>query len=252
MTRKISLISTALLLLSFHMLAQTQKQIQRKDSVSVSAGIPKEQLALEDRLNAIVSQGNQSLRSGNADDAIKQYENALDLVQKQPLLAEHKNYVLDRLANGYVQGNRGKEAIPIYLQLLAERSRDCESRSTAVSNCADAQYSLGMARLHAADVEGALASLRDAETNYANAEKMSESHEFSVIQVKEQAQTKLWIAVALFQLGRTEEATAAVEAAIPQLTRVQSDASVSVGIRDDAARSLQDAKAFLERLKAAR
>lgn len=251
MIRKIFLVSSAIALLSFQMLAQTDNQIHRKDSVTVSAGIPKEQLALEDQLNAIVSQGNQALRAGNAGDAIKQYENALDLVQKQPLLTERKNSVLDRLANGYVQGNRAKDAIPIYSQLLAARSRDCESQSAAVSNCADAQYSLGMAKLQAADFEGALVSLRDAETNYAKAEKVNSSHEFSVIQVKEQAQTNLWIAVALFQLGKTEEAATAVEAAIPQLTRVQSDQSVLVGIRDDAARSLQDAQAFLKRLKAA-
>jgi hypothetical protein len=194
--------------------AQTNEQIQRPDSVTVSAGIPKEQLALEDRLNAIVGQGNQALRGGNASDAITQYESALELVQKQPLLAERKNYVLDRLANGYVQGNRAKDAIPIYSQLLDARSRDCESRSAALSNCADVQFSLGMAKLHAVDFEGALATLRDAESNYFKAEKVSESHEFSAIQVKEQAQTNLWIAVALFQLGKTEDATTTLEAAI--------------------------------------
>jgi hypothetical protein len=80
-----------------------------------------------------------------------------------------------------------------------------------LSNCADVQFSLGMAKLHAADFEGALATLRDAETNYVKAEKMSESHKFSAIQVKEQAQTNLWIAVALFQLAKTEEATTTLE-----------------------------------------
>jgi len=251
MLHKNVLVFSVLALCSIQTVTQGDKQVQRKDSITVSAGISKEQLALEDRLNEIVSQGNQALRSGNAADAIKQYEIAFDLVQKQPLLAERKNYVLDKLANGYVQGNRAKDAIPIYSQLLAARNRDCESQSAAVSNCADAQYSLGMAKLHAGDFDGALVSLQDAETNYAKAEKLSDSHEFVVIQVKEQAQTNLWIAVTLFQLGKTEEATTIVEAAIPQLTRVQSDASLLVGIRDDAARSLQDAQAFLKRLKAA-
>jgi tetratricopeptide (TPR) repeat protein len=251
MTRKIFLVFTALALLPFQMVAQTDKRVQRKDSVAVSAGIPKEQLALEDQLNAIVGLGNQALRGGNAADAIKQYESALELVQKQPLLAERKNYVLDRLANGYVQGNRAKDAIPIYSQLLAARSRDCEPQSAAISTCADVQFSLGMAKLHAADFEGALATLRDAKANYVKAETVSESHEFSAVQVKEEAQTSLWIAVALFQLGKTEEAKTSVEAAIPQLIRVQSDVSISVGIRDDAARSLKDAQGFLNRLKAA-
>jgi len=101
-----------------------------------------------------------------------------------------------------------------------------------------------MAKLNAADFQGALATLRDAETNYVNAEKASDSHEFSSIQVS------LWIAAALFQLGKTEEATTTVEAAISKLTRVQSDESLNVGIRDDAARFLHEAQDFLKRLKA--
>jgi tetratricopeptide (TPR) repeat protein len=246
---RISLFFTLLALFPFKTLAQSDKRVQRKDSVTVSAGIPKEQLALEDQLNGIVSKANQALRSGDAADAIKQYENALDLVHKQPLLAERENYVLDKLANGYVQGNRAKDAVPIYSSLLAERKRDCESESTAVSNCADVQYKLGMAKMHAGDFQGALDSLRDAEANYAKAEKLSDSHEFAMIEVKEQAQTNLWVAVALFQLGKTAEATTIVEAAIPQLIRVQSDESITVGIRDDARRSLQEAETFVKRLK---
>lgn len=247
----ISLFVVTLALLPFQTSAQSDKPVQRKDSVTVSAGIPKEQLALEDKLNEIISEGNQALRSGNAADAVKQYENALDLVHKQPLLAERENFVLDKLANGYVQDNRAKEAIPIYSRLVAERKRDCESESAAVSNCADAQYKLGMARMHAGNFEGALDSLRDAEANYAKAEKLSDSHEFVQIEVKERAQTNLWIAVAVFQLGKTAEATTIVEALIPRLTRVQSDESITVGIRDDAGRSLHDAQTFLKRLRAA-
>jgi tetratricopeptide (TPR) repeat protein len=236
-------------LFPFQTLAQSGPPVQRKDSVTVSAGIPKEQLALEDQLNEIIAQGNRALRSGDAANAVKKYESALDLVHKQALLAERKNYVLEKLANGYVQGNRAKDAIPIYSQLVAERKQDCESESAAVSNCADAQYKLGMAKIHAGDFQGALDSLRDAKDNYAKAEKLSDSHEFVMIEVKEQAQTDLWTAVALFQLGKTAEATPLVEAAIPQLTRVQSDESINVGIRDDAGRLLQDAQTFLKRLK---
>ncbi|MGB7847863.1 MAG: hypothetical protein WBL63_19790 [Candidatus Acidiferrum sp.] len=161
---------TALGLFPFQTLAQSPSPVQRKDSVTVSAGIPKEQLALEDQLNEIVAKGNQELRSGDAANAVKRYESALDLVHNQPLLAERKNYVLEKLANGYVQANRAKDAIPIYGQLVVERKRDCESQSAAVSNCADAQYELGMAKIHAGDFQGALDSLREAKGNYVKAE----------------------------------------------------------------------------------
>jgi hypothetical protein len=92
-----------LLVFSFQSTTQGDKAVQRKDSVTVSAGISKEQLALEDRLNGIILQGDQSLRSGNAANAITQYESALALVNKEQLLAEQKNHVLEKLANGYMK-----------------------------------------------------------------------------------------------------------------------------------------------------
>jgi hypothetical protein len=98
MIRNVSLIFVALGLFPFQMLAQTNKPIERKDSITVSAGISKEQLALEEQLNGIVSRGDQLLKSGNAPDAIKQYQSAADLVQKQPLLSEREYWVQGKLA----------------------------------------------------------------------------------------------------------------------------------------------------------
>ena len=88
------LVATIVGLWSFQVVAQQTKPAQRQDSVTVSAGISKEQLALEDQLKAIVSQGDQALKNGNTAEAIRQYEAALKLAQNQPLLAEQRNRVL--------------------------------------------------------------------------------------------------------------------------------------------------------------
>lgn len=236
---------------SFQAVAQETRPVQRQDSVTVSAGISKEQLALEDRLNGLVSQGDQALKNGNAADAIRQYEDALKMVQNQPLLAEQRDRVLDKLATGYVVDNRAKDAIPIRSELLDGRKKDCQSESTAASDCAAAQFKLGTARMAAGDFAGALTSLQQAEASYAKAEKFSNGHEFSMIEVKDQAETKILSAVALFRLGRTTDAIAATETAISQLTRVQADESILSGIRDDAAKTLQQAQTLLSQFKAA-
>lgn len=175
----------------------------------------------------------------------------MNLVHKQPLLAERENWVLNKLATGYIQGNRAKDAIPIYSQLLNEKKSDCESETAAISNCADVQYSLGIAKMHAGDFAGAQDSLRGAEAGYGKAEKLNNIHEFAMIQVKNAAQTELWIAVALFQLGKTPDAINSTDAALSKLARVQSDESINVGIRDDAARSLREAQTLLLRLRSA-
>jgi hypothetical protein len=66
MSRKFTSILILLLAFSFQAHAQQAPPVQRKDSVVVSAGISKEQLALEDKLNTIISEGDQALKSGDA------------------------------------------------------------------------------------------------------------------------------------------------------------------------------------------
>ena len=134
-----------LTLLPFGTFAQSNKQDQRKDSVTVSAGISKEQLALEDQLNNTVSQGDQFLKNGNASDAIKWYRNALELIQKQPLLIEQEPRAQRKLAVGYLRANQPSDAIPIYSKLLDARKKDCGANSEKPWDCADAEYELGRA-----------------------------------------------------------------------------------------------------------
>jgi tetratricopeptide (TPR) repeat protein len=244
--------SAILALIPFKMIAQSDKPIHREDSITVSAGISKEQLALEDQLKGIVSEGDQLLRQGNAQDAIKQYQIAVDLVKRQPLLAEQENRVLKKLANGYLGGNQAKDAIPIYTKLFNARKHDCESESTAISNCADAQFDLGVAMMKDGDLSGALSSLQEADSKFAKAERLgSDLHQFAMIQHKNQGQVKLLIAIALFQSGNSSDAFKTVEAAIAELAEVRSDETLLVGIRDDAASSLQQAQTILARMKSA-
>jgi Flp pilus assembly protein TadD len=70
-----------------------------------------------------------------------------------------------------------------------------------------------------------------------------------MIQVMDQAKTKLLIAVALFQLGKTADAVTTTEEAIPQLNRVKDDIGINPGIRESATGSLKDAETLLARLR---
>jgi tetratricopeptide (TPR) repeat protein len=238
------------LLCSLMAMAQVDKPV-RKDSVSVSAGISKEQLILEDQLNATISNADQNLKVGHADDAIKQYEAALALVRIEPLLAEQEQRVLTKLGNGYIQANRASDALPIFSKLVEFARKDCEPESKTLSTCADAQRAFASAKMRVGDFAEGLASLQQAEANYATAETRSDLHESAMIEVMKQAETRMLEAVALFRLGKSTDATSAAEAAIPQFTRVQQDKSINVGIRDSATSSLKEAQALLLRFKSA-
>ena len=225
-----------------------QPPAQRKDSATVSAGISKEQLALEAQLNSVLSDAKEVLRVGRTADAVKQYEAALAMVHKEPLLAEQEKRVLKEAGNGYIQANRPNDAIATFEKLVATLDKDCDSLP---ETCANEQQDLGIAKMSARDFTGGLESLRKAEATYEKAEKSGELHEYSMIQVMNQAKTKVLMAVALFQLGKTADAVKTTEDAIPQLNRVKDDNGINVGIRDSATSSLKDAQNILQRFKSA-
>lgn len=228
-----------------------EKPIQREDSAKVSAGISREQLAQEDKLNTILSAADHALKAGKTDDALREYGTALDMVHKQPLLAEQEQRVLRRVGNAYLHANLSADAVAVFLRLLETEAKDCESQTTAVSSCADAQQSLAIAKIGADDINGGLVNLQEAEANYARAQKFSNSHEFTMVQIMEQGRTKVLIAVALFRLGKTADAVSSAEGAISQLIRVKEDSSITVGIRDSATNSIEEARTLLSRFKSA-
>jgi tetratricopeptide (TPR) repeat protein len=239
------------------LVAQDKTPAQRKDSVTVSAGISKEQLALEAQLAVVLSGADQALKAGRAADAVQQYEAALAMVHRERLLAEQEQKVLRKAGNGYIGANRPSDAVATFQKLVDAMSKQCDSEATAASTCASAQQDLGMAKMHAGDFAGGLAFLRQAEATYVKAEKLSEAekasefHEYTMIQIMNQAKTKLLMAVALFQLGKTADAVGTTEEAIPQLNRVKDDTGVNPGIRESATSSLKDAQTVLERLRSA-
>jgi len=234
----------------FHTIAQSNPPIKRTDTVTVSAGISKEQLELENRLDVVISNGDESLKSGDTTGAVKHFESALELVHKQPLLAEQENKVLSKLANGYMQDNRAKDAISIYSKFLSAKEKECEPGSNAAGSCADAQYDLGVAKLRAEDWEGALELLKQAEVNFGIAQKQTDFHEFVMIEVKDQAETNVYIGAVLFHLGKKTEGIAAAEAGVAKLTQVQEDAMINPGIRESAGKVLRSARMLLITMKA--
>jgi tetratricopeptide (TPR) repeat protein len=223
------------ILLSLTFAQDKQTPAQSKESATVSAGISKEQLSLEAKLNAVLSEAKEALQAGRTADAVKQYEAALTMVHKEPLLGEQQTRVLKEAGNAYIQANRPNDAIATFEKLVGALDKDCDS---LLETCADAQQDLGIAKMRA-------------KAAYEKAENSGGFHEYSMIQVMNQAKTKLLMAVALFQLGKTSDAIKTIEDAIPQLNRVKDDSGINVGIRNSATSSLKDAQTVLQRFKSA-
>jgi hypothetical protein len=70
-----------------------------------------------------------------------------------------------------------------------------------------------------------------------------------MIQLMDQANARVLIAVALSRLGKTADAVITAEEAIPQLNRVKDDSDINIGIRESAASSAKNAQSILTQLK---
>jgi tetratricopeptide (TPR) repeat protein len=227
-----------------------QKVPQQKESVTVSAGISKEQLAAEQRLNDILVAGDQAQRGGDLPGAIRQYEKARDMANSDKLLEEQRDRVLDRLGRAYASAGRADDAISSYSALVELRKDDCKPGSDYLSTCADGKRSLGYSKMLAADFEGALPILRDAEAAFGMAEKVHNDEGYSMIQLMKQAETQLLVSVALFRTGKKQEAVTVTDSAIRQLSQVETDKNIQQSIRDSATKSRKRAEEQLELLKA--
>jgi tetratricopeptide (TPR) repeat protein len=204
---------------------------------------------LEAQLNNVLATGDRARHSGDAAEAIRQFERARDMVHSQTLLAEQEDRVLTKLGGAYVAGKQPSDAIATYSAILTLRRHDCPPESRSLSHCADAEQSLGFGKMLAGDFDGALAALRDAEANYGRAAKPDDIEEYRMTEAKDQAETRWLISIALLRLDRRDEATQSVELAIQQLREVESNKNIQQSIREDAANSLRQAQEQLELLK---
>jgi tetratricopeptide (TPR) repeat protein len=227
----------------------SQKPPQRKDSVTVSGGISKEQLAAEQQLKDVLGIGDHARRSGNSAEAIRQFEKARDMVRSDKLLAEQQDRVLDKLGVAYLNNGRASDAVATFTALLEVRHNDCQPGSDSPLQCADAKQSLGYSKMLAGDFEGALPVLRDAEGNFGTAAKPNDFEEYRMIAAKKQAETRLLVSTALFRLGRQQEAIAATESAIQQLKKVEANDKIQQSIRSSAADSRRQAEKQLDLVK---
>ena len=234
----------ASLLLSAVAFTAQQPPKNRTDSATVSAGISKDQLIAEQQLKDIMSKAELALKAGKTHDALKEYRAAVEMVRKNSTLGAQKKLTLFRGGDGIAGAGHPAEAIPIFEELL-QIERNCEPPNIDPQSCAGDQQALGLAKLATGDLTGAVCQLRSAKSTYARA------GQGRMIELR-RAQTDLWIGVALFRLGNSGDAEAAVQGAIPHLVAIQQDNSVTTPARGEAADFLAQAQALLSRIRSAR
>ena len=232
-----------------HQTSPPQRSSAKKESTNVSAGILKQQLALEDKLDDLLGQAERARKTRDFAAEVVACEKARDLVHSETLLAEQQNRVLWKLAGAYLDAKKPIDAITTYETVLELRRPQCDPQTGLVSDCAEVEQMIGLAKMQSGDFAGSLDDLDHAIDNYGIAASHAQFEMVKIVAAKDQAQTRLLRAVALFRTGRRDQAISENEEALNQLKQIESDANIQAPIRDDARKALDSGSQQLEKLK---
>ena len=111
------------------------------------------------QLDQVLMKSDQGKVMGDLAGAIKGYESALAQVKSEPSLKNREEEVLQRLVGAYIAAQRYPDAVRVSRRILMFHEADCKPDATWIERCADSQYGLGLAMMHAGDFAGATTEL---------------------------------------------------------------------------------------------
>jgi tetratricopeptide (TPR) repeat protein len=184
---------------------------------------------------------------GDLAAAVKGYEMALERT-REPALKQREEEVLQRLSAAYIAVGRPADAVKTSRRILALHAEDCKPGAEWVERCADAQYGLGLAMMHAGDFAGSVAQLTLSTANFGKV-KMDGDESYRMTKLKQRGDAEALLAAALFRSGQKDKAIANFRHAIATLKTVADNAKVDPATRGSATKSMQDAQTSLKLLE---
>ena len=220
-------------------------QPSRKESVSVSAGLTKAQLATADEFDAKFAVARKAVRD-NPKDAVKQLRALLDAIAANDFLNHNKPQVLNAIGQAYLASGQASDAIKIFEQRLAMEQDNCKAQASYPSGCAEVQSDLANARIAAGDFGTATDLAREAVENFRRQVKLEQPYETQELQhyvhLLKLGQSTFVYAALLARSGNGTEAKLALQQTIGSLTEIVSNTEVQPSIRADAQQLLDLAK----------
>jgi len=201
----------------------------------------------DEQLSALITKSDQSKVMGDVEGALKGYEQALARVKSEPALKNREEEVLQHLSAGYIAAQRPVDAVKASRRILALREEDCKPGSPGVERCADAQYGLGLALMHAGEFLGAVGQLSESAANFGKV-SMNGDEPYRMTKVKQRGDAESLLAAALFRAGQKEKSIATFRTAIARLKTVADNEKIDPGTRGSARRSQTDAEGSLKLL----
>src|SRR5579883_1143021 len=203
----------ALLLVPSALMAQdsTQPKVERKDSITVSSGLPKEQVGFEQACDARISEAESLLANGETAKAIEALDAAWAMTTSHDSLQSRRWQILRDRGRVYLQRREFAKSIEAFRNRLEDEQVECKNAADAVPNastCAEAHIELGMAQVMSGENESGLRNLLQAAEYYRMCTKEGpETTELARISYEKfVAESTVMAAVAKARLGDREGA----------------------------------------------
>jgi tetratricopeptide (TPR) repeat protein len=205
-------------------------------------------LSADRQLSMLLTEADHAKVLGDHAAAVKGYEDALNRVHADATLKNREQEVLQHLAAGYIAAQRPKDAVRVSAIVLGLHKDDCKPGAPGLESCADAQYGLGLAMMHAGDFEGAVAQLNASVANFGRV-PLEGDEMYRMTKLKQRGDAEALAAAALFRAGQKPQAIAAFRKAIATLSTVANNQKIDPGTRGSAQTSLKDAQSSLAMLE---
>jgi len=216
--------------------------------LAVAAGAQEQPQNPDQQLSMLLYKSDQTKVMGDIAAALKGYEQALERVKSDPALKNREEEVLQRLAGAYIAIQQPVDAIRVSRRILAFHEEDCKPGALSIERCADAQYGLGLALMHAGEFLGAVAQLSESAANFGKVSMVGDEP-YRMTKMKQRGDAESLLAAALFRAGQKEKSTAMFRTAIATLKIVSGNEKLDPGTRGSALKSQTDAEGSLKLLE---
>jgi tetratricopeptide (TPR) repeat protein len=223
------------------------KRIRGRDgttSVTVSAGIPSEQLKIEDECKAKMEDAKRHL-AAEPQKAIALLQQALAIAEKHAYLKSQQAEILDRLGSAYSAQGNSAEAIKSFHRYLQLYGGPCGENTRDLAACADEEMMEGFAK-YDNDPAYALVLARAARTDLRRQQELDKSEVAIAVHKIQESEALAVEGVALESSGRSDLALASLRDEIILLEQVLA-ADLPPDLRQRAAFGVESKKKLLEK-----
>jgi tetratricopeptide (TPR) repeat protein len=228
-----------------------QGQTTRKDSISVSAGLTKEELQISEQFDAKLAAERQAIRA-DPKNAIDQLQGLMTQVEGHPFLEHHRPGLLVQLGQAYLAVGQPRKAVELYQQRLVMSDDDCKPQSIYPAGCGRARMDLGIAMILAGD-GGGLDLLKQAVDDHRRQVKLDGKPEElqHFVHLRHLSEAAIVLAGAYVRLGKPAEARASLEESHNAATKILSVPDVQESLREEAKQFIGIIEKQLEAIKQA-